>query len=142
LLIAVGFESMMFKRDVTCFVLLIASLFFSYSYGLSAMGLAFLLNGLVEGLITLWMLRSAVQLSIPSLFVALIKPALVAAVCLAGAVGLDLLYPFAYGQPILILLMLAVTMPLLWLLTTKLLKLQIYFEVSNLIKAGVGRFSR
>lgn len=139
LLIAVGQESMMFKRDLSCFVLLIVSLVLSYSYGLAAMGVAFLLNGVVECFITLWMLHRSVQLQVGSLIRSLFKPALVAGVCLAGSVGLDQLYPFVEGSPIAVFGLLAVSMPVVWLLTTKLLGLQIYAEVMRLIQAIVRR---
>jgi O-antigen/teichoic acid export membrane protein len=139
LLIAVGQESMMFKRDLSCFVLLIASLVFSYADGLAAMAVAFLVNGVVEGLITLWMLQRSVQLPVGIFIRSLFKPALVALVCLAGAAGLDQAYPFAQVSPLVVFAMLAVSIPLLWLSTTKLLGLQIYFEVTQLLQAIVRR---
>jgi hypothetical protein len=64
---------------------------------------------------------------------------LVALVCLAGAAGLDQAYPFAQVSPLVVFAMLAVSIPLLWLSTTKLLGLQIYFEVTQLLQAIVRR---
>lgn len=138
-LIAVGFERMMFKRDVTCFVMLLATLYLCYPHGLPAMGFAFLLNGLLEVGITLWLLKLSVNLSVRSLVFALIKPAYIAVVCLVAVFVLDCFYTFSSGKPIIILLMLTLVMPILWLTTAKLLNLQIYLEVINLIKVLMSK---
>lgn len=138
-LIAVGFERMMFKRDVTCFVMLLGTLYLCYPHGLPAMGFAFLLNGLLEVGITLWLLKLSVNLSVRSLAFALIKPAFIALVCLVAVFVLDCFYAFSSGKPIIILLMLTLVMPILWLVTAKVLNLQIYFEVKNLISVLMSK---
>jgi O-antigen/teichoic acid export membrane protein len=142
LLIAVGREAAMFKRDVALFILLLVSLTFSYPLGLTAMALTFILNGIAEVCITLWLLRVTVQLSLKACLMSLGKPVLVAICCFSVTVLLDFIYPFNDGSPLLIFLLLAVLMPPLWLLLTKWLKLQIYFEVTNVLQAASKRIIR
>lgn len=142
LLIAVGREAAMFKRDVALFILLLMSLTFSYPLGLTAMALTFMLNGIAEVCITLWLLRVTVQLSLKACLMSLGKPMLVAICCFSVTVLLDFIYPFNDGSPLLIFLLLAVLMPLLWLLLTKWLKLQIYFEVINVLQTASKRIIR
>lgn len=142
LLIAVGREAAMFKRDVALFILLLVSLTFSYPLGLTAMALTFILNGIAEVCITLWLLRVTVQLSVKACLMSLGKPVLVAICCFSVTVLLDFIYPFNDGSPLLIFLLLAVLMPPLWLLLTKWLKLQIYFEVTNVLQAASKRIIR
>lgn len=142
LLIAMGFEVLMFKRDLVCFAVLLISLICSYPYGLDAMAYAFLFSGLVEMLITLIMLRYAINLNLIELLQQLIPPLIVTCCCLAAAWLLNLMYPFSTTSPLLIFVLLAFCISPLWLITTKLLKLQIYQEVTAIITTLLRRFKR
>lgn len=142
LLIAVGQEAAMFKRDVALFFLLLVSLIYSYPLGLTAMALTFMFNGIVEVCITLWLLKVKIQLSLKACLMSLGRPMVVALCCFGATVLLDHIYPFASGSPLLVFLLLAGIMPPLWLLLTKWLKLQIYVEVTNVLLAASRRLMR
>lgn len=133
LLIAVGQEVLMFKRDVALFLLLVVSLIYSYPFGVTSMALAFLVNAGVEVLVTLWMLNRSVELDIKKYLLALFKPMIVTVNCLAVAWLLDQLWPFSNTAPLQVFGILAVAMPVVWLLSTKWLQLQIYDEVMAII---------
>ncbi len=133
LLIAVGQEVLMFKRDVALFLLLVMSLIYSYPYGLTFMSYAFLLNAGVEVVLTLWMLKSSVQLNVKNYLSALVKPLIVTINCFAVAYLIDHLWPFSDSEPLKVFGILAFSMPVIWLLSTKVLKLQIYDEFIALL---------
>lgn len=142
LLIAMGFEKMMFIRDVVCFSVLLLTLMYSYSYGLQAMALAFLFSGLVEAIITLLILKSVIELDLKKLFLSLVKPFFVTLSCLSASILIDYFYAFNSSSPLLIFLLLAFIVIPLWLLTTKLFKLQIYTEVSSVISTAFVKLNK
>lgn len=142
LLIAVGHESIMFRRDIVCFAVLAVSLVVAYPYGLAVMGMAFLFSSVVELSITLWLLRGYLNLSVRSLVLALQKPLLVTLVCYLCAKCIELLYPFDAASPLAVLGMLVILITPTWLLATKLLKLQIYDEFLRLLQPLMRRFKR
>ncbi|EIW90356.1 polysaccharide biosynthesis protein [Alishewanella agri BL06] len=142
LLIAVGREAVMFKRDVLLFVLLAGSLILSYPMGLTTMALTFILNGLVEVCITLLLVRVTVQVSIKACLISLFKPMLLSLGCLGASTILDYLYPFSSGSPLVIFLLLTFVMPPIWLLLSRWLKLQIYTEATKILLAAMKRIAR
>jgi O-antigen/teichoic acid export membrane protein len=142
LFIAVSHEDVMFRRDIASFTILAVCLVFAYPYGLQAMGGAFLASGLIEMVITLWLLRRYLKLSIRTLVTALTKPLIVTVVCYVAALCLDLVYPFAHATPLVVLALLAVVVTPTWLLACKFLNLTIYFEVVRLVQPLLRRFAK
>lgn len=141
LLIAVGLESVMFRRDIVCFIILAISLVVAYPFGLASMGIAFLVSSFIELVITLWLLRRFLTLSVRNLAKALQKPLVVTLVCYLLAKGVEFLYPFQSASPLLVLAILALFITPAWLLSTKLLKLQIYDEFIRLVQPLFRRLS-
>ncbi|MDP5132484.1 MAG: oligosaccharide flippase family protein [Paraglaciecola sp.] len=139
LLIAVGQEAAMFTRDIALFILLLISLIYSYPLGLKAIALTFLLNGIVEVFITSLILKIKIKLPLKAFLISLCKPMLVALCCFFAAALLDYIYPFNDGSPLVVFFLLVFSMPPLWLLLTKWLKLQIYIEVTNVLLAASRR---
>lgn len=142
LLIAVDHENVMFRRDIASFTILAICLIFAYPYGLQAMGGAFLVSGLIEMAITLWLLRRYLKLSIRTLVTALTRPLIVTVVCYVVALCLDLVYPFAHATPLVVLALLALVVTPTWLLACKFLNLTIYFEVVRLLQPLLRRFAK
>lgn len=134
LLIAVGHERIMFRRDILCFAVLAVSLVVAYPYGLAVMGMAFLFSSIVELSITLWLLRRYLKLSVRNLAKALQRPMIVTLACYLLAKVIELFYPFQSASPLLVLALLALLVTPTWLLSIKLLKLQIYDEFVRLIQ--------
>lgn len=131
LLIAVGLEVMMFKRDLFCFAVLLLTLVTSYPYGLDAMAMGFIFSGFVEVVITLLMLRFSIKLSLLKFIQLLFKPLVVAFVCGIAAVSIDSLYAFETSPPLHVFIVLAAVITPIWLALTKMLQLEIYREVEN-----------
>ncbi|MDP5129638.1 MAG: oligosaccharide flippase family protein [Paraglaciecola sp.] len=133
LLIAFGEESIMFKRDIFLFFLLLSLLIYFYQYGIAVLPFAFLINALVELLLTIIILSFKVNLSLKSFFLALTKPLLLTICCLVTVKVVDYYFDFAIYSPIGVFLLLLVIMPPVWLVVAKLLNLTIYFEVKNVL---------
>lgn len=140
ILISDGHESLLFKRDLLLFFILLSSLIILYPYGLTTLPYAFIFTSIVELFLTLYLLKFKFKLRFFNLFYELSKPLALAIGCLLSVLFLNLLYDFQEGSPLLIFLMIFMIMPPVWLTLAKQLNLQIYFEAVRSMKSLSGRF--
>lgn len=138
ILIADGHESMLFKRDLFLFFILFSSLIFLYPYGLEYLPYAFIFSSLFELSLTLYLLISRFKLSVLELFRALLKPFILTIICFTTVKLLSHFYSFSENSPFLIFLLLIAVMPPVWLISAKILKLQIYYEAIKILSGTLN----
>lgn len=131
LLLALHLEKVIFKRELSVFIMLVPSIIFAYQYGLVASAYAFVFVSIIELLLTVVMLKKYVGLSFYSYFASLLRPALIAIGCLSIFILLDFYLGFNEQKPWIVFIILALTYPIVWLLFCYLTKSEIVAEIKK-----------
>ena len=133
LLLASNNQKLLFYQTATVFVLTALAIAVSFKHGLIAVAQAMAVVGIIEFIIISYQLKKHLSLSIIALLKSLIPNIVLTVTCLLATHLLSLTINFTTQEPIFSLGLIALVNVPLWIILTKVLKLEIYRELKRAI---------
>ncbi|ONF45440.1 hypothetical protein BTO32_03020 [Marinobacter lutaoensis] len=127
-------ERVMLLKEVIAFAFLLTGIILAYPHGLESIARVFVLAGAFEWLLVTWLLWRVIGLSPVRFVCAWWGTALVTALCMLVTWALERLFPFDspdYWKPIVVV---ALTMPWVWLVGLKLVGHPLFTEIVSLLR--------
>ena len=134
LLIASGKENLMLFKEAAILCSAFALVILSFSMGLQAVAKSFIVLGLFEVTLTSWLLRRALNLEIVPFVLGLLPNLVLSAICAAATVAISYFVSFDHEQAWRPVGAIALCLPVVWLVSLKVLRHPLYREIRLLIK--------
>jgi|TARA_Y100000310_G_C20682907_1_gene817101 O-antigen/teichoic acid export membrane protein len=115
LLMASENDTIMFIKQLIVFITMLLGMILAFPYGLKAVAWAMVLAGLVDFILASWTIKKAIGLSIFTFISSMSKNIVLCIVCSLFTIYLDHLIDFETTEPGISMLVIAATLPFVWL---------------------------
>lgn len=134
LLIASGNERLMLIKEALLLGSAFGLVILSFSMGLQAVAKSFIVLGVFEIVLASWLLRCAVNLEIVPFFGALSSNLVLSVICAAATFAISHFVSFDHEQAWRPVGVIALCLPIVWLVSLKVLRHPLYGEIRLLLK--------
>jgi len=134
LLIASGKERLMLAKEIFILSSAFGLVILSFPLGIQAVAKSFIILGVFEILLVSWLLCRAVNLEIVPFFRALLANLVLSAICGAATIAISHFVSFDHDQAWRPVGMIALCLPVVWLVSLKALRHPLYGEIRLLLK--------
>jgi O-antigen/teichoic acid export membrane protein len=131
LFMAANKYKLLFYKALTIFILTALAIVISYSDGLLAIAKAMAIVGIIDFLITTVFLKVYFNLHIKTSVKSILPNIILTALCGGLTYGISNIFDFYSNEPVISLLLIALVNIPIWIVMTKLLKLEIYIEIKR-----------
>ncbi len=139
LLVSAKKEHLMLIKEAILFVLTALGIYLAYPHGLITIAFTMVSISLADVLINSLALKLAINMSIVRFFYAMRSNILLTVICSGATFALDQLIPFQSSPPIISLLLISIVLPPIWIITLKLLKHDLYFEIQTIVSGILNK---
>ncbi|PTB99218.1 polysaccharide biosynthesis protein [Marinobacter sp. Z-F4-2] len=137
LLIATGHERFLPVKEGILVLFILFLLILVFPFGLKTVAQAFLLLGLVELLMVTWILSKKLGFYILNFYQSLLPSIVITLVCAGTTLCIDLIVPFDSVEPWKPVSVIALVLPVVWLVALRFMKHPLLFEIFRLFKIKV-----
>jgi O-antigen/teichoic acid export membrane protein len=140
LLIVTGGEVWLVAKEAIAFVLYLVAMIFSFKWGLTAVAQSLVVVAAINILLALLLLKFSVNLSIWEFFAPLVPNFIISLVCWIATLLIGRIIDFRQANPMVPVGWVALVLPIIWLITVRVLKHDIYYELETVFAQLRDRF--
>lgn len=133
LLMANGNEKVMVLKETAVFLILVIAIIFSFPYGLNYISYAFVVSGTFDVFITSIILRFLIGISFSDLMNAWKGNLIITLACLMATLMIKSEVSFATSHVWTPIILISIIMPIVWVLSLRIIKHPLYFELLGLL---------
>lgn len=133
LFIAAGHEKVMLLKEFLIFVVVLIAIPVGFEFGLVAVAKSFVCAGVVELILTTWLLRRVLGLSVLSFIKALLPSLVMSVACGVATYLISLIVDFESEQYWIPVLTIAIVLPFVWMGSAIVLRHPIVSEIRNVL---------
>jgi O-antigen/teichoic acid export membrane protein len=142
LLFSSGHEKILLKKQFVMFVTTITCIVIAAPYGLEAVAWSMVVIGATDFVVCSISLKIAINLNPLAFCKDMLSNLLLVLICFITAITIDTAWDFQTSKPIYSFLILASTMPVIWLSSVALLKHPIYLEIKPIFTGLFKRYKK
>jgi len=134
LLISTKHEKSMLIKNLIMFIIYLITVIITYPLGLKAVAIGYTSIGLVELIYITVLINKLIGLNLIKLFYAWLPTFIVTGICFIATLLISLWVDFSDTNPFYPMTILVTIIPLVWIISLKLLNHTLYFEITNMTK--------